>query len=126
MSAQSQLAESLKRWMTNGGDLDDALESESDLPVETPEDANAICAALDAVRSKPELLDEDALSSPLHTLTSFFQHAEGDEAIETLRQEGLPRLRAWVQDALDGKNVDDDDVMFIMKILAMYGEPEDV
>lgn len=126
MSAKSPLTEALQKWTEEGGDLDDILSSESDHPVETPAEANAICAALDALRTKPELLDEEAVSSPLHTLTAFFQQAEGDEAIELLRQNGLPRLRAWVRDALEEKEMDDDDVMFILKILAMYGQPEDV
>jgi hypothetical protein len=120
MFGKSALVKCLEKWMKRGGDLDDVLSSR-DYSVTSTEEANAICGALDALRAKPA-----QACSPLHTLTAFFQQVESKEAFEVLTREGLPRLRAWVRDCISGKDVDEDDVMFLLKILALYRQREDV
>lgn len=126
MFGKSSLAKCLDKWTKQGGDLRDTLGSNRDQPVKSKAEANAICAALDAIRAEPDRLGGDIICSPLHTLAAFFQQVETGEALEVLKQDGLPRLRTWVRDLLDGRDVKADDVMFIMKILAMYRQREDV
>jgi hypothetical protein len=95
--------------------------------VASKHEANAICAALDALRAKPELAGEYlGIGSPVFTLTALFQQVESNEAFDVLKQEGLPRLRSVVRDGLQGKQVNDMDVMLILKILAMYRQREDI
>lgn len=119
------LAEALKQWTKTGGDLRDILSSDRDQPVKSKAEAAALCAALDALRARRHGAGKH-ISSSLRTLTAFFQQVESKEAVEVMKQEGLPRLRVWVRDLLDDRDVDEDDVMFIMKMLAMYRQPEDV
>ncbi|MFZ5828733.1 MAG: HEAT repeat domain-containing protein, partial [Planctomycetota bacterium] len=126
MFGRSSLAKVLDKWAKHGGDLDEFLSSGSDQPVHSKADAIAICAALDAIRAEPKRAGKQVIGSPLHTLAAFFQQVETKEALEVLRQDGLPRLRTWVRDLLDGRDVEEHDVMFIMKILAMYRQREDV
>jgi hypothetical protein len=123
---KSSLLRALNQWTEKGGDLADRLSSNQDQPVQSPAEAAAICAALDALRTRPDRAEDDSILSPLHTLTAFFQNVETKDAFEVLTQDGLPRLRTWVRDCLDGRDVDEDDVMFILKILAMYRQPEDI
>lgn len=126
MFRKSPLARALDKWTKHGGDLDDVLSSLSDQAVKSEAEAHAICAALDALRAEPERAGEDTIGSPLHTLTAFFQEVASKEAFDILKQDGLLRLRTWVRDLLDGQGGREDDVMFILKILAMYRQREDV
>lgn len=123
---QSALSKALRTWVKNGGDLRSALKKSGGGPVTTAAEAEAVCAALDAHRAEPTRGGEDTDSSPLRTLAVLFQEAEGGAARDMLRRAGLPRLRPWVEDALAAEPHREDDVLFILKILAMYGEREDV
>lgn len=126
MFGKSSLAKALEKWAKHGGDLRQQLSSSRDYAVKSKAEVTALCAALDALRAEPGRGEKDIISSPLHTLASFFQQVETQEAFDALSQDGLPRLRMWVRDSLDGRDVRVDDVMFIMKILAMYHQREDV
>lgn len=119
------LAPTLNHWATAGGDLKDLLGADCDQPLKTKADVQALCAALGALRTRPDRVKK-RISSPLHTLTAFFQQVESEEAVEALKREGLPHLRVWVRDLLEGRNVDENDVMFVVKMLAMYRQREDV
>lgn len=121
---KSKLEKKLDIWITKGGDLYEALRSEINQPVSSREDAKAICRALDVVREKGN--SEATFASTLRHLTVFFQLADDPKAMEVFGTEGLPRLRVWVHDLLAGKDVDEDAVMFILKILGMYRQREDL
>lgn len=126
MFGKSQLTKALEKWSQAGGDLDDLLPAGGNLPVKSKAEAEALCAALDAVAAQSQGVNRDIISSPLHTLAAFFQQVENQKTFEILKQHGLPRLRSWVRAFLTGQGIEVDDVMFILKILAMYHQPEDV
>jgi hypothetical protein len=94
--------------------------------VRSASEAKAVCAALDALQIRQTRDDSETVRSSLHTFVAFFQQVDNEKALEVFTQDGLPRLRLWVRDLLDGKAVDDEAAMFIMKILAMYRQREDV
>lgn len=125
MFGKSSLEKSLNRWAKQGGKLDELLAEHTNQPVRSPSEAKAVCVALDALRHRREDDNSDTRSS-LHQLTAFFQQVESDGAFEILAKDGLPQLRIWVRDLIDGKQGDHDAVMFIMKVLAMYQQKEDV
>jgi len=115
----------LRKWAKHGGELDKALPSRGDSPVESEAEVEALCAALDAYRADPTRGATRIVGSPLHTLTALFQQAETKKAQHALRTHGLSRLRVWVEDALAGKPYREDDILFILKILGMYREAQD-
>ncbi len=89
-------------------------------------DANAICAALDAFRADPERAGEVPLGTQLSTLVALFQEVDEKEALDALKEEGLPRLRSFMRDGPQGGQVKVDGMMFILKILGAYQQPEDI
>jgi hypothetical protein len=121
----SALSKGLRKWAKQGGDLRKALPSLGDELVRTEAEVEALCAALDAYRADPTGATR-IVGSPLHTLTALFQQVETEEAHHALRRHGLSRLRVWVEDALGGKPHSEDETLFILKILGMYGEEQDV
>jgi len=126
MFGKSQLTKALEKWSQAGGDLDDLLPAGGSLPVKSKAEAEALCAALDALAAQSKRVNQDIISSQLHTLAAFFQQVENQKTFEILKQHGLPRLRSWVKACLAGQKIAVDDVMFILKILAMYHQPEDM
>lgn len=126
MFGKSQLTKALEKWSQVGGDLDDLLPSGGNLPLKSKAEAEALCAALDALHTQSRKTSQHPIGSPLHTLAAFFQQVESRKAFEILKQRGLPCLRTWVSALLDGQDIEVDDVMFILKILAMYRQPEDI
>ena len=78
------------------------------------------------MRGRTELWTKEKSRAPLHTLTAFFQVVENREAFEILRAQGLPTLRLFVQDALEGVSVSENDILFVLKILGMYEQEQDV
>lgn len=126
MFGKSPLTRALASWVKQGGDLDDLVSPYRDRPVKSKAEAGAIGAALDALRAKRDRDGNDGIDSALHTLTAFFQQVETPEAFDALQQDGLPRLRAWVRDHLEGQDVRKGEILFILKILAMYRQRQDV
>jgi hypothetical protein len=126
MFGKSALVRSLEKWLQDGGDLNEVLSSKSERLVKTKAEVDAICTALDTLRAGAARTGAEPIRSPLHTLTAFFQQVESKDAFEAFQQDGLPRLRAWVRDCIDGGDVDKGTVMFVLKILAMYRQREDV
>ncbi|MBK9156247.1 MAG: HEAT repeat domain-containing protein [Chloracidobacterium sp.] len=122
---KSPLEKAIDQWSKEGGKLDDFSQSSRNQPVRSKSEAKAICRALDSLRLRENTDNQDFWSS-LHTLVAFFQQVDSEEALEIFVQVGLPCLRMWIRDGVDGKHVDEDNLLFIMKILAMYREREDV
>jgi hypothetical protein len=121
---KSKLEKKLDTWILEGGNLYELLRSEMNQPVSSRADAKAVCRALDVVREKGN--SAATFASTLHHLTGFFQPPDDQKAMEVFATVGLPRLRMWVHDLLAGEDVDEDSVMFILKILAKYRQREDV
>lgn len=126
LSKSSALSKGLTTWAAKGGDLEKALPRRGDEIVSTEEEADAVCAALEAYRGRLQKTGKPAVVSPLHTLAAFFQRVEDERAFARLKQAGLPHLRLWVEDALHGRANHEGDILFILKILAMYREAQDV
>jgi hypothetical protein len=126
VARESALSKGLRKWAKQGGDLRKALPARGDSPISTEAEVEALCAALDAYRANPTRDATRMVGSPLFTLTTFFQEVATEEAQHALRRHGLARLRVWVEDALGGKPHSEDDILFILKILGMYGEAQDV
>lgn len=119
----SPLRRALKRGLKPGGDLVEELRGLDDYVISSQKDAEAIC---DALTTLPGDRSQNTrhFSTPLHELTGLFQDVEGREcpAFEELYEEGLPELiriyDAMVDDATDEEV---DDLLYVLKILAMYG-----
>jgi hypothetical protein len=116
----------LKQWTNSGGDLNDILGDLSDRKINKPQEARAVCKALTALRQNPALARGNAISLPLNTLAGFFQSAASKKAVDLFTQEGLPLLHQWLTVRQEGVKVHKDDVMFILKILAMYRQQKDL
>jgi len=123
------LHRALHDWTTKGGNLSDALLPLEGTSVKTTTEAEAVVAALVKLRTEPKRMAEARVTSPLFELTALFQRVDGKEAYEVLRKRGLTELRPWVRYALDDMKVAvqlADDGPFILKILAFYGEADDM
>jgi hypothetical protein len=123
------LHRALHEWTTKGGNLSDALLPLEGTSIKTTREAEALVAALVKLRTEPKRMAEARVTSPLFELTALFQRVDGKEAEAVLRKRGLPELRPWVRYALDEKKIATelaDDGPFILKILAYYGEADDM
>lgn len=121
----SPLQRAIKRGLKPGGDLVQELRDLDEVSIQSGKDAKAICAAL---RQLSDLKIEDSFASPLHSLVSLFQQIEGSEcpAFEVMSEEGIPLLIDAFDARMASPKLDDvtDDLLFIAKILAMYGTVE--
>ena len=121
----SPLERAIARGMKPGGDLAEELSDLDDYNVRSRNDARAICKALRALPSPPS--DKRAITSPLFALTGLFQNVEGPEApaFDVLYREGLPELiRIYKSKAEHPDDDETSDLLFVLKILAMYGSRE--
>lgn len=122
---ESPLERAIARGMKPGGDIVEELQKLGDYTVRSSKDGKAICRALRELPARST--DDDSSSSPLHALTGLFQDVDGRKspAFDVLYKEGLPELiRIYNENVkhLDDKGVDD--LLFVLKILAMYGSRE--
>ena len=92
-----------------------------DLAPRDAEDARAIGRALRGVSSRVQ--PPRQIVSDLHALASLFQEVGDGETAETMRSHALPELiEAFDRESAGGS--DADDLLFVLKILAIYGGPE--
>lgn len=122
----SPLRRALKRGLKPGGDLVEELRGLDDYVITSKNDAEAICEALTTLPGD-RVYNARHFSSPLHELTGLFQDVEGRQcpAFEELYEEGLPEL-IRIFDAMvdDASEEEVDDLLYVLKILAMYGSFE--
>ncbi|WP_254508713.1 HEAT repeat domain-containing protein [Anatilimnocola floriformis] len=120
----SPLQRAISRGMQPGKNLVEELGELSDYTVSSAKDGEAIVAALQQL---PLGREEKTYTTSLRLLTGLFQDVDGREspAYEVLFESGLPELvrifRAQFP-TTDDKLADD--LLFVLKILAMYGAPE--
>lgn len=120
----SPLQRALSRGMKENGDLADQLRELGNYPIRSRKDAKAICDALGKLPLRTP--DAQGNESPLQALVGLFQDIESRDApaFDVLYHEGLAHLirifDATVRIAAD----EADDLLFILKILAMYGSRE--
>jgi hypothetical protein len=122
----------LEKGLAAGGNLSQELAALGDYPVETAQDAEAVCAALRklsdsfipvAVQPGAEHCESGTCSNaPLHPLASLFQDAETDEAFTVLQSQGLPILLEIFDKRLPHAFADEgEDLIFLLKIFVVYG-----
>jgi hypothetical protein len=123
-SRRSAFQLALERGLRPGADLRDELKALGDVSIKSKADAQAICNALELIRTGDVA---PSRQSAFHTLVGLFQDVDGTEcdAFPVMRGEGIRTLARIVQTALkDMSKFDEDDVLFAVKILAMYGTRE--
>jgi hypothetical protein len=111
--------------MKPDGDLAIELRKLDDYHIRSRKDARAICAALGKLSTQS--WDGERFSSPLHALVSLFQDVEDRDApaFDVLYEEGLPQLiRIFDATIQPGNEKEVDDLLLVLKVLAMYGSRE--
>lgn len=125
-SKPSPLQLALERGMKPGGDLAAELRKLDDYPIRSRQDALAICQALGQLQLQKR--DKNILTSPLHALAGLFQDVESGkvDAFPIMREQGIPQLIRIFDASLKNAGDDDDanDLLFVLKVLAMYGTEE--
>ncbi|HMN15490.1 MAG TPA: hypothetical protein PKD55_24505, partial [Bellilinea sp.] len=126
METTSQLTQILTSWITNGGDLYKLLRPINNKQVANAEEARAICDALVILLAEFDPNEKDLpYYSPLDSLLGFFQQVETQDAFSILSRDGLPQLRALIQNEIisgGGSEI----ILFMLKILALYRQDSDV
>jgi hypothetical protein len=123
LRGSSPLQAALKRGLSDGGNLLRELNDLEDYQVKSRVDALAICAALQRV-VEDKVPRGKSHTSPLHALTELFQSVEGAEcaAFGVLQERGTSLLVQILREGLNKKgNHSKDDLLFVLKVLAMYG-----
>lgn len=121
----SPLRRAITRGMKPGGDLASELRGLGDYTIQSKKDAKAICEAIRSLPKNSESIPGDR--PKLRELAALFQQVDGPEsqAFGVLFQEGLPLLIQKYEAALQSGSADDvDELLFVLKILAMYGTRE--
>jgi hypothetical protein len=121
----TKLQKVLLDWEKHGGELSLSKHGLTGYSIEKKSDAEAICRVLSSERilkDKKKYL----ISSPVTIIVSFFRNVGSEEALNVLKTRGLPLLRRIVRDNLTDLTRWEDDLLFILKILAMYREKEDI
>jgi hypothetical protein len=122
-SRPTALQLALKRATQPGGDLSEELRRLGDYSVNSEADAKALCQILSQLRTREVVVGGWRSSS---SLVLLFQSVSGPDcpAFPILKQTGIPILISILDDALkDESHFDRDDMLFVLKILAMYGTP---
>jgi hypothetical protein len=123
-SRPTPLQLALERGMQPGGDLSDELDNLGEISIESQADAEAVCGVL-----RQLALDETGAggNSALHAIVGLFQAVDGPDcpAFPVMAERGIPLLVEIVNTSLENQATHDpDDILFALKILAMYGTSE--
>ncbi|QEH35985.1 hypothetical protein OJF2_45430 [Aquisphaera giovannonii] len=125
-SRRTPLQAALDRGTRPGGDLAAELNRLEDYTVTSRADAEAICRVLERVKPGDS---DGGLWTAFHSLVGLFQDVEGPEcpAFDVLAEKGNGLLAGIVNEALDDPSRAEagaDDILFALKILALYGTEE--
>ena len=118
----ARFSAAIARGMKPDGDLDAELAKLDDYSIRSRKDAKAICGAPCTLASQPS--DGEKTSSRLHALTALFQDVDGRDApaFDVLYHDGLPQLiRVFDAKIKQANDEDVGDLLFMLKIFAMYG-----
>jgi hypothetical protein len=118
------LQAAILRGTKPGGDLSHEIRELGDYTVSLRGDAEAICDALAKIEFAKS--EQEAVSSNLDALTALFQDVDApdSEGFLILREQGLTHLLRIVDASLQRPDANDGDLVFVLKILAMYGTHE--
>ena len=132
---RSKLEEALQEGEGPGNDLAETLLALGDCAVTTTAEAEAICAALDRLDEAPAAMppgleagaqDPELAATPLRLLASLFQRVREPEAFDVLAERGMPRLLAHYRARLGASRRNREDLLFLLKVFAMYPSEEGV
>lgn len=116
---KSRLKKAIERGLTTG-ELDEKLKELGEVAIKSRTDAEAICWGLDQLDNcEPKLMREHA-----YALAGLFQKIEGADcaAFEILQGQGIPVLLQIFDKINNARDPEDlDTLLFILKILGMYG-----
>ncbi len=118
-TSKSALQKVLERCDDLQVDLTHLLREFEPTSVNTKGEAEAICTLLK--RLSAETTTGESFNSRLHALTSLFQDVDSKAAFDVLAAKGIPelcRLFDRLADSKDEKTAND--ILFVLKILAMY------
>ncbi|MBM4043064.1 MAG: hypothetical protein FJ290_31630, partial [Planctomycetes bacterium] len=117
----SPLERAIERGMKAGANLADELRELGEIKIRTRSDAQAICRALALFPLTRADKAASGFRSPLHALTALFQDVDSREAFDVLRAEGTTQL-VRIADAMLAKPAAEEagDLLFVLKVLAMY------
>jgi hypothetical protein len=123
-SRRTPLQLALERGTQPGADLAEQLRKLGDYSIKSEADAEAVCRVLERLLPAGSAVGGE---SGFHALVGLFQDVDGSEcpAFGVMAEKGIGLLVQIVDDALqEPSDRDADDLLFALKILAMYGTPE--
>jgi hypothetical protein len=131
MRTESKLVKALARGLRPPGTLGKAVEKFSDWKISTSNEARAFAVVLGTIADR-FLAEELSQELPLHGLTVFFQQVEDKKVANTLRTHGIPHLlrlydhsfKKFKEKGTPKSYSDTGDLMFVLKILGLYGTEE--
>lgn len=123
MALKTELSAALGKYLADEGTAIDLLSEVEG--VTTAEEARLACLAIDRALSRVVPNCDWKSRADLSKLVGLLQDAKTREAIDTFIQHGLPRLRRQIRDGLTGEPDSADVRPLALKMLAMYGQPED-
>jgi len=118
----SPLQRALRRGLAPDGDFDDEMGLLRDYKIRSKKDAKAIVDALSRLPSTE--VKTTGYKSPLYTLVGLFQDVDSRDspAFEILSDAGIDELVRIFDELKDSPDEDvRDDLLFLLKILSMYG-----
>jgi hypothetical protein len=123
MLGKSKFAKVLLTWQENGGSLRDLTKDLSDFQVTKASDAEVLVQTLRKVHLTEPPAKKEYFSSPLRVLTGYFQQVGSQKAFDVLKTDGMAEL---IRVFHEGKAKEDfeDDLMFVVKMFAMYRTPD--
>jgi hypothetical protein len=126
MFRKSALTSALNAWLADGGALTDRLPYSNNWQVCTRGEGKLVCAAIDQARASMEGSGDNRGEFDLHRAISLMQNVQGAEARDALIRHGLPRLRAIIRERLAAPGNTGGPVLFALKIIGLYRQPDDV
>jgi hypothetical protein len=121
---KSLLQLAISRAAKPGEDLATEVMKLTDYKISLRRDAEAICSLLEKIPYA--IKDEKKYKSDLYALTGLFEQVEDFESdgFEVLAQVGIPELVRIAKASLARNDCDDDTLLYVLKILNLYGSEE--
>jgi hypothetical protein len=122
-ATKSPLELAIERGSQPGGDLAEEIDNLGDYSISKRSEAVAVCEALSRI---PYAAESEKVSSDFYRLTGLFQGVQDPdtEGFRVLRTEGTAQLLRIFDASLNRDDADEDDLLFVLKILAAYGTRE--
>lgn len=124
-AAAANLPKILDQAFEPGADWKDLLSGLNDYNLETAEDTQAVCKAIDSLLERKDLLqpDKSGLFSVALSLTGLFQNVKKKPAYDVARQQGMPRLEKLFDALYAAPEKDTHSIFLILKVLSIYITP---